>query len=367
MKMALPVCMLVTLLALTQSIKTSAFRGLDFASVFKGQDFAPPVINEQNGSTEKTSSFAKRLTEIEKRLTASIKDGTTTFETETATKLDSRLDDLEKRLEESKTNDTDVQETKTKVEKMGEKLATLESNLSSVSEVASTVEQRLAASSEKNEKDMNKIISRSAATDHKVTAIEEKVGAMKSKLTDVESNFQKLGAEVKSAKLTHDDKQQGNMGTGVRARNDATGNMGTGVRARNDATDARCPSDFTYDQSTKLCLKLLRTPKTSSDANIDCLMQADDGRLVQMETREKHIAVVNFLHTQGQTSNVFVGGVRDNGKYTWLDGTEITNGNWCPRQPENRDCVSLWRARGFCLDDSWCSGRNPYVCEVPLE
>ncbi|XP_046573334.1 snaclec stejaggregin-A subunit alpha-like [Haliotis rubra] len=123
-----------------------------------------------------------------------------------------------------------------------------------------------------------------------------------------------------------------------------------------------------YDGTTKLCLKLVRAPSTSSDANINCLTQADDGRLVQLDTREKHEFAKSYLRSQGQGTDTYIGGIRDDsGKYTWLDGTEIKDANWCPGQPESRGCVSLWEGRGFCLDDVHCSGRMASLCEVPMD
>ncbi|XP_067652432.1 uncharacterized protein [Haliotis asinina] len=314
MNMCLTVFMYAVLMALTPSDGTSAFRGLDFTPVFKGPtNFSP---DDPYGSGVERSGFGKRLSDIEARFDA-------------VTNMESRLDDMEQRLEASKSNDTHDKEIETKMDKMEGELETVQDTLSALSAVANNVDQiqaAVAASSEKHEQDKKSLVEMLAAARGRVSGIEAEVQVMKSKLNNMEGNFHRLKSDV------------------------------------------RCPSDYMYDGTTTLCLKLVRAPSTSSDANINCLTQADDGRLAQLDTWEKHEFARSYLRSQGQNRDVYVGGIRDGtGKYTWLDGREIRNADWCPGQPEHRGCVSLWHDKGFCLDDVYCSGRMAYLCEVPLD
>ncbi|XP_071104919.1 low affinity immunoglobulin epsilon Fc receptor-like [Haliotis cracherodii] len=121
---------------------------------------------------------------------------------------------------------------------------------------------------------------------------------------------------------------------------------------------------YTSVLSPRLCYKFISTANTWTHQ--DDLCQAEGGRLVVLNSRDKQEFMTSFRGQADVSNVVFVGMQRVNNVFTWKDGSNYT-WKWASSEPDNvngdENCVALSK---YGFSDRHCDGMRASVCEIPL-
>ncbi|KAI8506575.1 hypothetical protein Bbelb_160020 [Branchiostoma belcheri] len=128
---------------------------------------------------------------------------------------------------------------------------------------------------------------------------------------------------------------------------------------------ATCPNG--YRQHRDVCYKLFLTPQTFCNAAAVC--QTDGGTLAMPREAAINRFLLRILSTH-RADKVWFGlhDQRDEGEWTWVDGTPLGAGyynRWGPGQPDNshgrQDCAYHRRYRWY---DGDCNAQHRFICQV---
>ncbi|XP_070533539.1 macrophage mannose receptor 1-like [Ptychodera flava] len=109
-----------------------------------------------------------------------------------------------------------------------------------------------------------------------------------------------------------------------------------------------------------------RELKTYSDAEASC---DSNGMTLARDTSESiHSAILAVIRNNGlDITDVWVNGQQDsNNRWITSDGVELTSYHpWATGEPnESGRCIQLWANKGHLWDDTPCSAKQPYICEI---
>ncbi|XP_046558718.1 C-type lectin lectoxin-Lio2-like [Haliotis rubra] len=129
-----------------------------------------------------------------------------------------------------------------------------------------------------------------------------------------------------------------------------------------------CPTrlGFVFAESTNLSFKVRTETKTWEDSHNTCY--GDGGRLVVLDTDDKHNYVKNYIMEDTGTSTVWVGMNKSttSGPFRWLTGSTHTT-KWDVGEPDyvsHQNCVYLYRKD---LVDTECYHPRRSICEIVLQ
>ena len=106
----------------------------------------------------------------------------------------------------------------------------------------------------------------------------------------------------------------------------------------------KCIDGWTYNLETRKCYKYFEKTTSWKNATNDCRLiftrgvsspsQKIRGTLAIIET-EEDVKFISKHDRNIKSAQFWVGGRKEDGKWLWLDGTELNVGKWAPNQPDN--------------------------------
>ncbi|KAM4574367.1 galactose-specific lectin nattectin-like [Fundulus diaphanus] len=132
---------------------------------------------------------------------------------------------------------------------------------------------------------------------------------------------------------------------------------------RPDVFCGRLPPGFTWYNGR--CYRFENQQKDWYEAENAC--NGLGGNLASIQTDDEQDFISGFiLKKTGSYSSTWVGGHKEEGEWTWSDGSPFEFNNWSPGEPNNvggnENCMEInLRGRKY-VNDANCDIRLPYVC-----
>uniref|UniRef100_A0A3P9Q1D3 Asialoglycoprotein receptor 1-like n=1 Tax=Poecilia reticulata TaxID=8081 RepID=A0A3P9Q1D3_POERE len=130
---------------------------------------------------------------------------------------------------------------------------------------------------------------------------------------------------------------------------------------RNNDRSSSCESGWTHCQSSCYAVNNVRPTerKTWTEAQEDCKRKTSVLTVVGSE--EEKLFLDNTSWNGDGITGYWIGLRAEGGRWKWINGSDLTNQVWIPKQPVDDYCVTSLQNREW--TSVRCTERNAWVCE----
>ncbi|XP_070557650.1 C-type lectin 1-like [Ptychodera flava] len=143
----------------------------------------------------------------------------------------------------------------------------------------------------------------------------------------------------------------------------------TNVVSQLQATEKTCPDPWvTYGES---CYWFAKKGQSTSwhNARLFCQVMSEGADLVVVNDKDEMAMIEAYVDVLDATNSWWLGCTNNpNGKWTCIDGNELSFSNWSDGHPSRRPnrCIHMWRLNNQSWNDAHCNQDWAFICEKKL-